>query len=134
MDITNLEEVRELLDNVYDLFMDIDDKRKRLEEYVKVKDEETIDYLHELELAKLRTNERNKVINSIIEIRHQRRTAKDQLKVIGTLKGYTKKYIEKGIIADTKQVITNLSTLEKELENRIYKPRVVKDLKCAKKE
>ena len=73
-----------------------------------------------------------KVSKELIRTRKERRVLKDKLEVINTLKGYTDKYITKGIIADTRQAINNIDTLINNQQTRKYTPRVVKDLKCAK--
>ena len=49
-----------------------------------------------------------KVAKKLIETRKERREFKNKLELINTLKGYADKYITKGIIADTKQVIKNV--------------------------
>ena len=70
---------------------------------------------------------------SLIKTRKDRRILKDKLDLIKTLKGYVDEYIKKGIIAQTKQVITNIETLKSNFEAREYTPKVIKELKCAKK-
>ena len=46
---------------------------------------------------------------------------------------YTDKYITKGIIGDTKQAIKNIEMLESNHKTREYVPRIIKNLRCAKK-
>ena len=133
MDITNLEETKVFLNDIYKLFNTVDEEKRKLEEEIKIKDDESIDYLHELELAPLNSVEQMKLAKNLKKSRKDRRKLKDKLDVVKTLKGYSDKFIIKGVIAETKQVIENLNTLEKHLETRKYLPRVVKDLKCAKK-
>ena len=58
---------------------------------------------------------------------------KDKLELINTLKGYTDKFITKGIVGDTKQAIKNVEMLESNHKTREYVPRVIKNLRCAKK-
>ena len=74
-----------------------------------------------------------KVSNSLIKTRKERRILKNKLELLNTIKGYTDKYITKGILADTKQAIKNIDTLKSNQETKEYTPRVIKDLKCAKK-
>lgn len=133
MKIDSIEETRELLVNINSMFNDLDNIKKRLEVQISIKEDETQDYLHELELAKLNGIEIMRVAKRIIETRKERRKLKDKLELINTLKGYADKYITKGIVADTKQAITNVDTLKKNQETREYTAKVVKDLKCAKK-
>lgn len=132
MQIDNMEEAKILLLEIEEMFISLDEVKKKLEQLITEKDNETIDYLHELEMSKLNGIEIMKVANALKETRKERRIAKDKLALITTLKGYTDKYINKGIIADTRQVIRNIDTLKSNQENREYTPKVVKNLKCAK--
>lgn len=133
MQLDEAQEVRELLFNIETLFTSLDDLKRSLESQIALKEATQEDYLHELELAKLNGIEIMKVSNALIKTRKERRILKDKLEVVNTLKGYTDKYITKGIIADTKQAINNLDTLKSNQEQREYMPRVIKDLKCAKR-
>mgnify|MGYP000209869982 CR=1 FL=1 len=133
MQIDDIEEAKILLLDIENLFMDLDDTKRSLESQISIKDDETQDYLHELELAKLNGIEIMAVSKALINTRKERRVLKDKLEVVNTLKGYTDKYITKGIIADTRQAISNLDTLKSNQEGREYTPKVIKDLKCDKK-
>lgn len=132
MQIDNIEESKILLLEIEQLFTDLDDIKKELENKIDLKGAEQEDYLHELELGNLSGLEILKVSKELIRTRKERRVLKDKLEVINTLKGYTDKYITKGIIADTRQAINNIDTLISNQQTRKYTPRVVKDLKCAK--
>lgn len=133
MQIDNIENIKICLTDLEDLFNNLEKTKKEIETKIALKEAEQEDYLHELELGKLNGIEIMKVSNVLIKTRKERRKLKDKLEIIKTLKGYTDKYINKGIIAETRQVITNLETLQKNQETREYTPRIVKDLKCAKK-
>lgn len=133
MQLDNMEEVKRLLQDIENLFMNLDDYKKELESQISIKEAEQEDYLHELELGKLNGIEIMKVSNALIKTRKERRVLKDKLDLIKTLKGYVDEYIKKGIIAQTRQVITNIDTLKSNLESREYTPKVIKELKCAKK-
>lgn len=133
MQLDNIEEVKILLLEIEDLFMNLDDYKKQIEDQINIKEAEQEDYLHELELAKLNAMEIMSVSKALIKTRKERRVLKDKLELLKTLKGYTDKYIIKGIIADTRQAISNLDTLKNNHETREYTPRVVKNLKCGKK-
>lgn len=133
MQLDNMEEVKRLLQDIENLFMNLDDYKKELENQISIKEAEQEDYLHELELGKLNGIEIMKVSNALIKTRKERRVLKDKLDLIKTLKGYVDEYIKKGIIAQTRQVITNIDTLKSNLESREYTPKVIKELKCAKK-
>lgn len=132
MQIDNIEESKILLLEIEQLFTDLDDIKKELENKIDLKGAEQEDYLHELELGNLSGLEILKVSKELIRTRKERRVLKDKLEVINTLKGYTDKYITKGIIADTRQAINNIDTLINNQQTRKYTPRVVKNLKCAK--
>lgn len=133
MQIDNVEEVKTLLSDIENLFLDLDNVKKNLEGEIAIKEAEQEDYLHELELAKLNGIEIVQVAKALINTRKQRRILKDKLDLVNTLKGYSDKFITKGIIAETKQAISNIDTLKKNHEIREYTPRVVKNLKCARK-
>ncbi len=133
MQLDEIEEVKELLINIEDLFTNLENLKKYLEGQILINEARQDDYLHELELAKLNGIEIMKVSNALIKNRRARRKLKNKLEVVNTLKGYTDKYITKGIVADTKQAIRNINNLKSNQETREYTPRVVKDLKCAKK-
>lgn len=133
MQLDNMEEVKRLLQDIENLFMNLDDYKKELENQISIKEAEQEDYLHELELGKLNGIEIMKVSNALIKTRKERRVLKDKLDLIKTLKGYVDEYIKKGIIAQTRQVITNIDTLKSNLESREYTPKVIKELKCAKR-
>lgn len=133
MQLDNIEEVKALLLDMENLFLNLENRKKELEDQINIKEAEQEDYLHELELAKLNGIEIMKVSNVLIKTRKDRRKLKDKLEIIKTLKGYTDKFINKGIIAETRQAISNIDTLNSNQESREYTPRIVKDLKCAKK-
>lgn len=133
MQIDNMEEVKTLLLEIENVFTNLDELKKDIENKICIKEAEQEDYLHELELAKLNGIEIMKVSNSLIKVRKERRILKNKLELLNTLKGYTDKYITKGIIADTRQAIKNIDTLKSNQEAKEYTPRVIKDLKCAKK-
>lgn len=133
MQVENIEDIKTLLTNIEDLFMNLDNVKKTLEDEICRKEAEQEDYLHELELAKLNGIEIMKVSNSLIKTRKNRRILKNKLEVVKTLKGYTDKFINKGIVSETRQVIQNLDTLKSNQEVREYTPRIIKTLKCAKK-
>lgn len=133
MQIDNLEETKEVLANIEYIFANLDNIKKHLELQISIKEDETQDYLHELELGNLNGIEMARISKRLTNTRKERRVFKNKLELVNTLKGYTDKYITKGIVADTKQAIRNIDTLKKNQETREYIPRVVKDLKCAKK-
>ncbi len=134
MKIDNTDEVKELLNNIDMLFSNLDNIKKELEEKIRLKEAEQEDYLHEIELGNLNGIQLTGVAKELKQTRKERRMFKDKLELVNTLKGYTDKYITKGIVADTKQAIKNVEMLESNHKTREYVPRVVKNLRCAKKE
>lgn len=133
MRIENIEDTKTILTEMEDLFTTIDVIKKELENEICVKEAEQTDYLHELELAKLNGIEIVQVAKALINTRKERRNLKDKLELINTLKGFTDEYVKKGIVANLKQVIKNVATLESNQEVREYTPKAIKTLKCAKK-
>lgn len=133
MQIDNVDEVQDLLKNIEILFMDLDSTKRELEKQISLKEAEQDDYLHELELGNLSAIESGRVAKKLIAVRKERRIFKDKLELINTLKGYADKYVSKGITGDTKQAIKNIENLKNLHASREYTPKVIKDLKCAKK-
>lgn len=133
MKYENIEDLKLLLLDIEDLFANLDITKKELENEIAMKEAEQEDYLHELEFAKLNGIEIMSVSKSLIQARKDRRVLKNRLELIKTLKGYTDKYINKGIIPETRQVIQNIDTLKSNQEKREYTPRVVKNLKCIRR-
>jgi hypothetical protein len=131
--IDNVDEVKELLVDIDILFSNLDDIKKELEEKIRQKEAEQEDYLHEIELGNLNGIQLTGVAKQLKQTRKERRAFKDKLDLINTLKGYTDKYITKGIIGDTKQAIKNIEMLESNHKTREYVPRIIKNLRCAKK-
>lgn len=133
MQLDDIEEVENLLSGIENLFMNLDSVKKGLEQQITIKEYEQDDYLHELELGNLNAIDAGRVARKITNTRKERRILKNKLELVNTLKGYTDKYITKGITGDTKQAIKNIENLKNIQVNRKYTPKVVKDLKCAKK-
>ena len=133
MKIDNVDEVKELLVDIDILFSNLDDIKKELEENIRQKESEQEYYLHEIELGNLNVIQLTGVAKQLKQTRKERRVYKDKLDLINTLKGYTDKYITKGIIGDTKQAIKNIEMLESNHKTREYVPRIIKNLRCAKK-
>lgn len=133
MKIDDVDEVKGLLVDIDILFSNLDDIKKDLEEKIRQKEAEQEDYLHEIELGNLNGIQLTGVAKDLKQTRKERRVFKDKLELINTLKGYTDKYIVKGIVGDTKQAIKNIEMLESNHKTREYVPRIIKNLRCAKK-
>lgn len=132
MQLNNIEEARKTLVDFKSFFTQIYDVKKDLENKLALKDDETVDYLHELELGDLNAIELMKTAKKLITVRKERRVLKDKLELIKTEKGFVDIYIAKGIVNELDRAIENIDTLKKFQENRKYFPKVIKDLKCAK--
>lgn len=133
MQLNNMEEVKKVITDFKSIFTSIYDVKKELEDQLSIKDDETTDYLHELELGNLNAIEVMATAKKLINSRKERRIIKEKLELIKTTKGFVDNYIVKGIVGDLEQVVENLETLKRNQENRQYTPRILKDLKCAKK-
>ena len=77
MQLDNMEEVKILLQDIENLFMNLEDYKKELENQISIKEAEQEDYLHELELGNLNGIEIMKVSKSLIKTRKERRILKD---------------------------------------------------------
>lgn len=130
--ITNAENVKEMLTQVLTLFEDLDTIKKNIENAIYNEELKQEDYLHELELAKLNGIEIMKVAKDLRNVRQERRLQKNKLELLKTVKCFVDKYISKGIISEIKQTIENINKLIDNQNNRHYSPRVIKNLKCAK--
>lgn len=133
MQLDNMEEVKKAITDFKSIFTSIYDVKKELEDQLSIKDDETTDYLHELELGNLNAIEVMATAKKLIHSRKERRIIKEKLELIKTTKGFVDNYIVKGIVGDLEQVVENIDTLKRNQENRQYTPRILKDLKCAKK-
>lgn len=133
MVIENMQQTIELLKNIKDFFFNIDETEKRLNTELYNKEGERDDLLHEIELSKLNAIERMQTYSRLETVLKERRIIKDKIELINTIKPYTSKFITKGICAETDTTIKNIETLKSNQESRQYTPRVIKDLKCAKK-
>ena len=133
MKIDNIEDIERHLQDMKYFFSNIDTERARLEKELLNKELERDDWLHEIELASLNAIERLKVYAKIQKVLTERREIKDKLNLISTIRGFSSKFITKGICAELNQVIENVDRLKKNNEERVYKARVVKDMKCCNK-
>lgn len=133
MQIENMKETLDLLENIKYFFLDLDETEKKLNMELYNKEGERDDLLHEIELSKLNAIERMQTYSRLESVLKERRTIKDKIELINTIKPYTSKFITKGICAETDTTIKNIETLKSNQESRQYTPRIIKDLKCAKK-
>ena len=133
MEIDDMQQSLELLNNIKNFFYNIEEIEKKLNTDLYNKEGERDDLLHEIELSKLNAIEIMSTYKKIEKVLQERRVIKDKIDLISTIKPYTSKFITKGICAETDATIKNIETLKRNQENRQYTPRILKDLKCAKK-
>lgn len=88
--------------------------------------------MHELELSKLNAFELTKVATRLQKTRKERRNIKDKIEFISTIKGFSDKYNNKLITGDLINLLKNIRQLRKNWDTRIYKTRVLEDLKISK--
>lgn len=130
MTINNTEEAKRFLTEITEYFNSIDDNIADLNKQLATKEGEQEDLLHELEISKLNAIEIMKVGQRLIKTRRERRTIKDNLQLLNTIKPLAHLYYTKGMNAEIIQTIKNLDSLLRTWEDRKYHARVLKDLKC----
>lgn len=132
MKIDNIDEVEEFAKEMNYFFTYIERTNSDLKNELRIKELEQDDLLHEIELSKLNAFELSKVAVRLRDVRHEKRGIKDKLKFISTLKGFADKYNNKLITGDIAQLLKNIRNLKENWETRIYKTRVLEDLKISK--
>ena len=133
MIIEDMQQSLELLENIKHFFYDIEETEKKLSTELYNKEGERDDLLHEIELSKLNAIEIMATYKKLEKVLQERRIIKDKIDLINTIKPYASRFITKGICAETDATIKNIETLKSNQENRQYTPRVLQNLKCAKK-
>lgn len=133
MKFEDTKEVKNVLEKIHDLILNLATEENNLNKELKRYEDIQQDLLHEIELANLNAIERMRVYSQLRKIRKDRRKIKDAISLVETVKGYSRKFIEKGLLSETNQVLKNIDTYQKNLETRVYKPRVLENLKCVEK-
>lgn len=132
MKIDNIDEVEAFAKEMNYFFIYIERTNSDLKNELRVKELEQDDLLHEIELSKLNAFELSKVAVRLRDVRQERRVIKDKLEFISTLKGFSDKYNNKLITGDIAQLLKNIRMLKENWDTRIYKTRVLEDLKISK--
>lgn len=132
MKIDNIDEVEEFAKEMNYFFTYIERINSDLKNELRIKELEQDDLLHEIELSKLNAFELSKVAVRLRNVRQERRVIKDKLEFLSTLKGFADKYNNKLITGDIAQLLKNIRNLKENWETRIYKTRVLEDLKISK--
>lgn len=120
----------EFLIEMKNFFENIDKLRIDLEEQIKETELARNDLLHELELAKLDGVGMMKVAKTLKEVLIERRKYKDELAKVMILKELTDKYNNRLVTGDIIKILKELKNLKKKNEERKYKARRVRNLKC----
>lgn len=132
MKIDNIDEVEAFAKEMNYFFTNIERTNSNLKNELRVKELEQDDLLHEIELSKLNAFELSKVAVRLRDVRQERRVIKDKLEFIATLKGFSDKYNNKLITGDIAQLLKNIRMIKENWDTRIYKTRVLEDLKISK--
>lgn len=132
MKIDNIDEVEEFAKEMNYFFTYIERTNSDLKNELRIKELEQDDLLHEIELSKLNAFELSKVAVRLRNVRQERRVIKDKLEFISTLKGFADKYNNKLITGDIAQLLKNIRNLKENWGTRIYKTRILEDLKISK--
>lgn len=132
MKIDNIDEVEKFAKEMNYFFTYIERTNSDLKNELRIKELEQDDLLHEIELSKLNAFELSKVAVRLRNVRQERRVIKDKLEFISTLKGFADKYNNKLITGDIAQLLKNIRNLKENWETRIYKTRILEDLKISK--
>lgn len=127
-----IDEVEAFAKEMNYFFTYIERTNSDLKNELRVKELEQDDLLHEIELSKLNAFELSKVAVRLRDVRQERRVIKDKLEFISTLKGFSDKYNNKLITGDIAQLLKNIRMLKENWDTRIYKTRVLEDLKISK--
>ncbi len=132
MNLRDEEKTGVFLNELENFFENIDKELKQIELEIQNKELERDDLLHEIELANLNAIELSSTSRRLRKCLQERRLLKDNREYVYTLKGFSDKFITKGIIADSKQLIKNVENLNRSRIERKYNPRILKDLKVVK--
>lgn len=107
----------------------IDDNWDKIYDEIGKADQETSDFLHELELIDLDDDKGSRIARTIKEIRIRRRELKDQQELIRHLKTFLEN--NKSLKMSLFKVLQQMKKTIEYQETRYYSPRVRIDLECA---
>lgn len=132
MQIDNIDETEKFVEEMNYFFTNIERINSNLKNELRTKELEQDDLLHEIELSKLNAFELSKVATRLQKTRKERRNIKDKLEFVATIKGFSDKYNNKLITGDLVNLLKNIKRLRENWNTRIYKTRVLEDLKISK--
>ena len=134
LDIEDKNAVIQVLDDFKSLIGNIAKVESVLKAEETKMNNEQQDLLHEIELSELNAAELIKIASRLRKLRKERRKVKDKLEYIRTLRTFTDKYNNNfKTYVDIANIKKQLEILDKEQATRIYRPRVLDDLKIAEK-
>ena len=131
MKLDEIEVIEKYLNESSEFFGLLDAEKVRLESELTKKELERDDLLHEIELASLNAIELTRVSMRLKKTLKERRVLKDKIDMLSTVRGFTSKFINKGICAEIKVAKENLEKFKELKQNRKYRARILKDLKCS---
>lgn len=134
LDIEDKNAVIQVLDDFKSLIGNIAKVESVLKAEETKMNNEQQDLLHEIELSELNAAELIKIASRLRKLRKERRKVKDKLEYIRTLRTFTDKYNNNfKTYVDIANIKKQLEILNKEQATRIYRPRVLDDLKISEK-
>ena len=81
-------------------------------------DQETLDILHKIEFCNVSASDGYKLYKQLQEIRIRRRDAKDHLEIASLV-------LSTGLLSSMKSLDSEIKSIETNMANRMYKPRVL---------
>lgn len=134
MKLDDIDVIEKYLNESSEFFGLLDAEKARLESDLSRKELERDDLLHEIELASLNAIELTRTSMRLKKTLQERRELKDKIDMLLTVKGFTSKFISKGICAEIRIAIDKLNKFKELKRDRKYRARILKDLKCSEKE
>lgn len=134
MKLDDIDVIEKYLNESSEFFGMLDAEKARLESDLSRKELERDDLLHEIELASLNAIDLTRVSMRLKKTLKERRELKDKIDMLSTVKGFSSKFITKGICAEIRIAIDNLNKFKELKQNRKYRARILKDLKCSARE
>lgn len=132
MNLREEKETEKFLEELTIFFENIDKELKEIDIEISNKELGREDLLHEIELGNLNAIEMSGVARRLRKLLQERRDLKETREYIYTLKGFSDKFLTKGIVGDCKQLKENIRKLKITRSERKYTPRIFKDLKIGK--
>jgi hypothetical protein len=120
--VETIDKFARLLNDIVNAYDSYHDEQNQL-------NDATQDLLHEIELSNFNSVEGYKLSKRLKDIRNRRRVVKNNLEILQLFKDFSDKNKSTPIILF--KLVTAMKTLREEQSERIYHPRVLKDIKLA---